>query len=346
MSDAATTNGEVRPEVADAFTCLSEVEPEPVEWLWPGVIPRGKLASIAGDPEVGKSYLTAEIASRVARGERFPFSDQAGDPEHVLVLSAEDDVRDTIKPRVDAAGGDHGRVKALEGVPHEGRLEPWKASDKRHRAFLAMALKDYDPGLVVVDPVAAFLGSANAHKNSQVRSVLGPLAEMAALFDTAFLLVRHLRKAVARSVIHMGNGSIGFAGAVRSEVLVGRDPEEPEDRVLVPIKNNLAEKRAPLGFRITDDGIVFTGVRSGLSPEDVLEVDVQDHPERDRAILWLQEVLGEGPRPAREVQEAAERADISRRTLNRAKRDLGVRSVKAQEEDGPWRWELPEGCHG
>ena len=35
--------------------CASEIEPERVEWLWPGRIARGKHTCIAGEPGTGKS---------------------------------------------------------------------------------------------------------------------------------------------------------------------------------------------------------------------------------------------------------------------------------------------------
>jgi hypothetical protein len=65
---------------AGALTrCLGDVEPEGVRWLWPGRIPSGKLTILSGDPGLGKSFLTIDLAARVSRGMPWPDSDCAAD---------------------------------------------------------------------------------------------------------------------------------------------------------------------------------------------------------------------------------------------------------------------------
>src|ERR671917_1290149 len=91
---------------------LSEVEPEHVEWLWPGRLPLGKLAVLDGDPGLGKSALTLDLAARVSAGLELPDGGRSG-PAGVVLLSAEDGLEDTIRPRLDAAEGDPSRVAAL-----------------------------------------------------------------------------------------------------------------------------------------------------------------------------------------------------------------------------------------
>ena len=49
---------------------LGDVEPEPVHWLWDGYVARGKVNLLAGDPGLGKSWATLDLAARVTvRGE-------------------------------------------------------------------------------------------------------------------------------------------------------------------------------------------------------------------------------------------------------------------------------------
>src|SRR5262249_39274892 len=85
--------------------CVEDVQAEPITWLWPGRIARGKLSLIAGDPGLGKSVLTTALASVVSRGSKWP-DGTACEPGSVIFLSAEDDLADTIRPRLDAAGAD------------------------------------------------------------------------------------------------------------------------------------------------------------------------------------------------------------------------------------------------
>src|ERR687893_1945254 len=98
-----------------AGTLLSEVEPEQVEWLWPGRLPLGKLAVLDGDPGLGKSALTLDLAARVSAGLELPDGGRSG-PAGVVLLSAEDGLEDTIRPRLDAAGADTERIVALSMI--------------------------------------------------------------------------------------------------------------------------------------------------------------------------------------------------------------------------------------
>ena len=96
--------------------CLADVQAERVTWLWPGRLPLGKLVVLDGDPGVGKSTITAAITATVSTGSTWP--DGAQCPiGNVLILSAEDGLGDTIKPRLEAAGADPGRVHALTSIP-------------------------------------------------------------------------------------------------------------------------------------------------------------------------------------------------------------------------------------
>ncbi len=54
---------------------------EPVEWLWPGKIPIGKVTLLIGDPGLGKSLVALDVASRVTRGAGWPEEERQGDKE-------------------------------------------------------------------------------------------------------------------------------------------------------------------------------------------------------------------------------------------------------------------------
>ncbi len=101
---------------------LADVEPVSVKWLWPPLFALGKLSIVAGHPGLGKSQLTIDIAARVSRGAGFPSAAAAAPPGNVIIMSAEDDTADTLRPRFDAAGGDPSRVHVLEF--HQGGRRP------------------------------------------------------------------------------------------------------------------------------------------------------------------------------------------------------------------------------
>ena len=60
---------------------------------------------LAGHPGLGKSQLALAIVSIVTTGGRFPVNGARAECGSAVILSAEDDAEDTIRPRLDAAGG-------------------------------------------------------------------------------------------------------------------------------------------------------------------------------------------------------------------------------------------------
>jgi putative DNA primase/helicase len=175
------TSEKTQPGVV--LRCFSEIAPKPLSWLWPGRIPLGKLTLLIGDPGLGKSLLTADIASRVTRGISFP--DRAiCESGGVVFLSAEDDAADTIRPRLDAAGAEVSRVHTLEAVRvqlTDGSTSEKVFSLETDIAHLESAFERL-PGirLIVIDPLSAYLGATDSHSNGEIRGLLTPLAAMSA----------------------------------------------------------------------------------------------------------------------------------------------------------------------
>src|SRR4051794_6739662 len=110
-SRASSRNwGRVMTTNKPAFQSLSEVEPEKINWLWHPLIPYGMLTIMEGDPGVGKSYLAMHIAAQISMGGSLPAVEDL-ERGHVLYCSAEDDPAFTIRPRIDAMGGDPKRIR-------------------------------------------------------------------------------------------------------------------------------------------------------------------------------------------------------------------------------------------
>jgi RecA-family ATPase len=171
---------------------LSEVQPELVEWLWPGRLPLGKLAVLDGDPGLGKSVITLDLAARVSAGLEFPDSGRCG-PAGVVLLSAEDGLADTIRPRLDAAGADTERVVALSTVA-EAKGGERVMSLTKDLSVIERAIERVGAALVVVDPLMAFLSEkTDAHKDQDIRRALAPLSVLAERARASVLIVRHLR---------------------------------------------------------------------------------------------------------------------------------------------------------
>ena len=94
---------------------FSRYRPRRVEWLWEPYLARGKLSILDGDPGVGKSLVTVDLAARLSRGGPLPDGTPAGRPHVTLFLNAEDSVADTVRPRAEAAGADLDKLLFVTG---------------------------------------------------------------------------------------------------------------------------------------------------------------------------------------------------------------------------------------
>lgn len=323
---------------------LSKVEPERVCWLWQGYLPLGKIVVLDGDPGLGKSTLTMDLAARVSTGAPWPDGSPGCAPGDVLVVSVEDGLADTIRPRAEAAGGDLARIHAVTLSDDAGERLLDLGADLGH---LRAAIKTHTARLLVLDPLMALLGpDVNAHRDQDVRRVLAPLAELANTESCTVLLVRHLNKASGTSALYRGGGSIGIVGAARAGLLVAPDPDDEAQRVLGVHKSNLAKKPPALAWRLEGHPdldcarIVWLGPSSHQAEELLAHIDPDERSARSEATAWLGDLLAEGPVKATEVQSAAKQAGIAERTLRRASQDLGVRKSKAGMGGG-WVWSLP-----
>lgn len=329
--------GRYAPNGGSIGVLMSEVQPEAVRWLWPGRIPLGKLTVLDGDPSLGKSTITLDIAARVSCGLPMP-DGTAGVSGGVVLASAEDGLADTVRPRLEAAGADCARIVALkpEQFLSVGQLDELRASIERVNAVL-----------VVVDPIMAYLGpDVNSWRDQDVRRLLAPLAALAEESGAAIVLIRHLRKAADANPLYRGGGSIGIIGAARSGLLVARDPDDPERRVLAATKANLAKEAPSLSYRMVEiNGAVkieWLG-ESHHAAAALLAVPPSNETRNamGEAADWLRSRLADGPVAAQDIRCKARGAGYSHRTLARAKDRLGVTSNKCGFGDG-WQWELPK----
>src|SRR5205823_5643147 len=105
---------EKRGPFQDASTgvILSYVETQQIDWLWPRRIPLGKITILDGDPGMGKSLIAITIAACVSTGRPMP-DGTPGRQGDIILIAPEDSPEDTIKPRVEAVGGDPSRVLLL-----------------------------------------------------------------------------------------------------------------------------------------------------------------------------------------------------------------------------------------
>ena len=100
--------------------CAADIEPEPIKWVWPGRIAKGKHTAIAGEPGIAKSQLALDFVATLTKGGLWPHGEGQAPCGRVILLSAEDGAADTIVPRLMAAKADRSLVQIIHAVQNEG----------------------------------------------------------------------------------------------------------------------------------------------------------------------------------------------------------------------------------
>jgi putative DNA primase/helicase len=348
---------------------MHDVEAKPVEWLWPMRIPKGALSIIAGDPSQGKSQITCYMAAVISTGKPWCDDDKhkKRPASNVILLNAEDAADTVIKPRLLAAGADVRKVYTIKSVlkyNDRGEATETDMSLAQDMQALDLALTEKgNVGLVVIDPISAYLGKVDSHNNSEVRGILAPLARLAEKHNVAMVCVSHLNKGSGGKVTDRVTGSLAFSAAARAVYLVGSDPDDDADedaKMFVAGKTNLAPNVKALSFKIESHTVwpeagpietsrVAWGAEMSASVDDMLR-GKDDKPDgrkagKDKLTAWLSTYLADGYwHPFDKIEDAAKRVGIdkSRRTFERAANEIGVEMRRGSVGEAGSEWQLPK----
>jgi putative DNA primase/helicase len=356
-------HNETKPSPGLVWQYASEIDLEAIVWLWPGHMARGKHTCLAGDPGTGKSQVTINITAIVTMGGEWPCGEGTSPQGSVIILSAEDGAADTILPRLHAAGADCGRVYIVDAVREDNGDERTFNLKSDLAALEKMIVEREDVALVVIDTVNSYLGKTDSHKNAEVRAVLDPLSKMAERMNVAVLSVTHFSKDGSGSTtkaLHRFLGSIGFVGSPRAAFAIFEDPDNPERRLFLHAKNNLAVPPQGLAFRLeqtlVDEGkaIYASHVKweldhVAMTANEAMAADAagsnkDKSAKRESAKDFLKQMLADGAAAdVDEVNKQAKSLGISEGTLERARHDLGVKAIRVggAAGDGKWTITLP-----
>ncbi len=333
----------------------SDIVPERIDWIWPGIIASGRVTGLVGYPGLGKSQVAIDFAATVSTGRSWPggtFNDRAGD---VIILSAEDDPADTIVPRLMATEADRSRIHIVKAVKDDNGIE---------RSFnLASDLdrleKEYDLQqvlLAVIDPVSAYLGSTkgnriNRNQGGDVRTIQDRLAMFAAKHELAILSVAHLNKSRGTKAITRIMGSLEWVAAPRAVFLVAEETGT-DRRLFLPLKNNLAPDRFGYAFRIEDkkvahdiktSAVVWDHDPVTITADEALAVAAKRRT--SGANDFLEQLLSDGPVDQTEIVRLGKEAGFTEKNLRTAREELGFKPTKKGfGAQGKWTWVRPGGA--
>ncbi|MBA7605992.1 hypothetical protein ES703_13128 [subsurface metagenome] len=340
---------------------LSDIEPVPINWLWFPRYPLGKVGMLVGNPDVGKSFLSLDMAARISTGSLWPDVDNLPEGSNrapkgnVIILTAEDGLADTVRPRLDKMEADCSKIFALKGVHLEQKDEQPKFwpdnklpatnsfSLSRDLEALEKKLKQVgDVKLIIIDPLSAYYGTRiDTHRNAAIRSVLMPLAELAERQNVCIIGITHLRKTISEAAIYRVTGSIGQTAQARVAWLIYPKKENRDRRLLICLKNNLSREKPGLAFEIIDGRVEYEKGIISETADEIFQDESEHGANVQEAIEFLDGLFVDDPNPkAIVVLEKARKAGISERTLRRAKAERNI--ISRQHTSGYWRWEKAE----
>ena len=243
-------------------------------------------------------------------------------PCNVLIQNAENSYSNVIKPRLIKMGADFSHIKSIN--EESGRLSLLSPKIEEY-------IVRYDAKLLCIDPIQAYM---NMYNLKTVRETLVFLGQVAARTGCAVLCIGHLTKSQNKAQ-YRGLGSIDIFNSIPSVLNLGKTDDDV--RVMVHNKSNFFETGSPIAFTL-EDGFRWIG-EYDITLDELLakEASPRRGKEREKAKEWLAELLADGEVESDTVYALAKEEKIARRTLERAKTDIGVKSVNMGDV---WVWTM------
>lgn len=339
-------------------TLASDIEPEPLEWLWRDKIPAGKITLFAGQPDCGKSLAMLDFIARVTTGKDFPDgTPNPHGPKRVLLAATEDDLKSTLIPRLIAAEADLTKVVILRRVVI--KTEAKQKTKKRmlqlaeDSKLLKLTLRNNpDIAVVALDPISSYFGNCDPNKDKEVRPVMEAIADACESSKTAFVGIIHNNKRGDADAIGKILGASSLVGVSRAVWGFARDKEKNGEYFMSLVKGNLARKRTGMKYQIIDATVVIDGKNEilprtdwlGESEESADEVlqknrDADGSGNKDKKKIEVAKALvmaqlETGPKLLRDVYRIGEEQGIGDKTIQRANRELGI--FVRKQPGGPW----------
>ena len=335
-SSETLANDNLENEEVDTITA-SEIQSYPISWLHEPYIPLGTVVIVLGEGGEGKSFFTLALATAISKGLPLPGMDKATlPPSDVLIQNAENPWPTVIKPRLEMLGADCSKIHSINDSEKRITL-----TDNRIEA----AIRKHNAKVVFIDPWQSYLSeNFSMNRSESVRPALIHLEKVAARTESAIILIGHVNKSRGKAQ-HRGLGSVDVINAVPSVLYLGRAEGLDNDvRAVAHGKSNFHELGKTLLFRLNkEDGFKWIGESEDISPDDIMRYNAVkariDKSKIGEAIEFLYDILSYGEMPTIDVTEQAAEIGISKRTLERARKDIGIIS---RQMEGQWVLSLPD----
>jgi hypothetical protein len=328
----------------------SSVTPSKPEWVVEGWVLRRALNLVVGRQGAGKTTWAAYLVACITTEQTFP-GDVVREPMIAAVLSLEEP-DDRVVARLRAANSNLERIHLfgdVDDLDDEGNHFRRRWQLPKDIAVLGQAIIELGIDVVIVDGLGYSI-VGDSHNYSVVGSALAALAGEAERTNVAIVGLVHPPKGVSDPVT-AAIGSTAWTAIPRVSIVLGVDPEDDSKRVARVAKTNYKEPDTGVSFSIASDEEFECGYVVNIKPSNITAaeitaapVTVEERSERSDAKDFLRDHLQDGPLSADELERAATKAGISRRTLFRARKDLKIVSTRRTDAQGRaagWTVELP-----
>ena len=273
--------------------------------------------------------MVLNLAAKLSKGEALDENMKVTEPVNVIYQTAEDGLADTVKPRLELAGADCERIIVID----ESDKSLSMVDERLEQAIVRTGAR-----LLILDPIQAYLGGGmDMNRANEARDMTKKLGALAEKTKCAIILIGHMNKASGNKAAYRGMGSIDFFAVARSVLLVGRVEGESNTRAVVQIKNNLAAFGHPKAFALSEDGFKWLGDYE-ITVDEVLGGITPKANKMEQAKQMLRELAEtQSAVLSNEIFDRANELGISKRTLEIAKKELGVQTRKI---NNAWYWEL------
>lgn len=318
---------------------IAHTKPEPIRWLWPNYLAKGKVHILSGMAGTGKTTLAIGLAATVSTGGYFPDGEPCKTKGNIIIWSAEDDINDTLSPRILAAGADQYKVFCINCKVNPITFEKVPFDISQDIPLLNKQVKDIGGiDLFIIDPIVSAV-RGDMHRANDVRYALQPLVDFAQHNNCAVLGITHFSKNTSgKNPLERVTGSQAF-GALARIVLVAAKEKDGQTRVLAIAKSNIGQdnggvhyhlEQVTLNNGINASKVVWGEVLEGNATDILndLEQPEGDQRENNEPSEVLKELLIHGKMLLGDVKQLMKNNGFTDKQLRTARKKLGVKSIR------------------
>lgn len=335
----------------------STMKREHLYYQWEPYLPVGQLVHFGGAQAQGKSPITVDLAARISTAQPWP----DGQPntlgaKAVLMMSIEDDPASVTLPRFDLAGGNAELIYFIKGTKVEKESTSYQrgvALDTDLHLLAQTAREIPNLGLVIIDPITNYLGKVKMNAEEEVRSILMPLALLAAELKITIINVGHFnRRDKGTDPLNRLMGAAAFTGVARSVTIFGPDPdiENTHHHIMIAGRGDTESGGLKYHTEVTEltyEGdtskvvkIIWDG-KAEVHAEDATDnASRQDKGRMTEAAQFIREMLSSGQRGAQDCYSLLRQQgfDPAKTSFSRA---LARSGGKSKRDGKGWAWYLP-----